>query len=115
MAYFHSALDSFLDEVPEPGAGTIACTQNRIEQIHIMINAYIQVLKNYWTFSGRTKRSDFWLFVLTQSIIFVIGLILSDVHDAFGVLLALYFAGTLLLTTRTGTAGGYWREPASLR
>ena len=61
-----------------------------------MIRAYTQTLKSYWTFSGRTTRSEFWLFVLTQSIIFLIGLILADVHDAAGLVLVIYLLGTLI-------------------
>ena len=82
-----------------------------------MIRAYTQTLKNYMAFSGRTKRSDFWLFVLAQTIIFVIGLILVDLHDAASVVLVLYLLGTLIPTLaatvrRLRDAGrGFWWLP----
>ena len=60
-----------------------------------MINAYTRILQNYVVFSGRTGRSEFWLFVLAQCLILVIGLILADLHGAVGLLLTLYLLGTL--------------------
>ena len=66
-----------------------------------MVKAYTRTLGNYVAFLGRTKRSEFWLFVLAQSLIFVIGLVLVGIHDAVGMLLALYLLGTLIPTLAT--------------
>ena len=63
-----------------------------------MINAYTRVLQNYVVFSGRAGRSEFWLFVLAQGLIVVVGLILADQLSAIGLLLALYLLGTLIPT-----------------
>ncbi len=63
-----------------------------------MIKAYTRALRNYAGFSGRATRSEFWLFVLAQGIVLVIGLILADVHGAVGLLLTLCALGTLVPT-----------------
>ena len=63
-----------------------------------MIRAYTRTLKNYVVFRGRTKRSEFWLFVLAQSLILVIGLVFLGVHDIAGMLLTLYLLATLIPT-----------------
>ena len=63
-----------------------------------MINAYTRILRNYVVFSGRTGRSGFWLFVLAQCLIVVVGLIFADQLSAIGLLLALYLLGTLIPT-----------------
>ena len=74
-------------------------------------------MKNYTAFSGRTKRSDFWLFVLAQTIIFLIGLILVNLHDAASVVLVLYLLGTLIPTFAAtvrrlhDTGRGFWWLP----
>ncbi len=62
------------------------------------MKAYIRTLKNYVVFRGRTRRSEFWLFMLAQSLILVIGLVLVGTHDAAGMLLTLYLLGTLIPT-----------------
>lgn len=60
-----------------------------------MIGAYTRTLKSYMVFDGRTKRSEFGQFVLTQSAITAGALILSSsVNYAVGLLLALYLLGT---------------------
>ena len=64
-----------------------------------MIRAYTRILKSYMAFGGRTRRSEFWLFVLVQGAITVGALILSgSVHDVVVLLLALYLLGTLTPT-----------------
>ena len=92
-----------------------------------MIKAYTRTLKNCVAFSGRTKRSEFWLFVLAQSLVLVIELILVHINDAAGMLLTLYLLGTLIPTLAAtvrrlhdtkGSHGGYlgsWRCSGSLR
>ena len=37
----------------------------------IMINYFVKVLKNYATFSGRARRSEYWYFVLMYMIIYL--------------------------------------------
>ena len=82
-----------------------------------MTKAYTRALKNYVAFSGRTKRSEFWLFILAQSVIFVIGLALVDTHDAVGLLFTLYILGTLIPTLAAtvrrlhDTSRGFWWLP----
>ena len=79
-----------------------------------MIKAYTRTLKNYVAFSGRTKRSEYWLFVLAQSLILAIGLVLAGIHDAAGLLLTLYLLGTLIPTLAAtvrrlhDTSRGFW-------
>ena len=82
-----------------------------------VVKAYTRTLRNYVAFRGRTKRSEFWLFVLAQSLIFVIGLVLAGIHDVAGVLLALYLLGTLIPTLAAivrrlhDTGRGFWWLP----
>ena len=71
-----------------------------------MIEAYARMLRNYVVFRGRTTRYEFWSFVLVQSVITIVALILSGVvHDAVGILLTLY-----LLVTLTPTLAGVVRR-----
>ena len=82
-----------------------------------MIEVYTWTLKNYVAFSGRTKRSELWLFVLAQSLILVVGLVLAGIHDAVGMLLTLYLLGTLIPTLAAtvrrlhDTSRGFWWLP----
>ena len=82
-----------------------------------MIKAYTRTLKSYMAFSGRSKRSEFWLFVLVQSLIVVIGLVLVGIHDAAGLILTLYLLGTLIPTVAAtvrrlhDTSRGLWWLP----
>ena len=62
-----------------------------------MIESYTRMLRNYMVLRGRTTRYDFWSFVLVQCVITIVALILSGVvHDAVGILLALYFFATIM-------------------
>ena len=64
-----------------------------------MLEAYTQTLRKYAVFSGRTSRTEFWQFVLIQTVIFVATLILAvQIHEAFAILLALYLLGTFIPT-----------------
>ena len=82
-----------------------------------MIEVYTWSLKNYVAFSGRTKRSEFWLFVLAQSLILVVGLVLASIHGAVGMLLTVYLLGTLIPTLAAtvrrlhDTSRGFWWLP----
>ena len=68
-------------------------------------------------FSGRSKRSEFWLFVPVQSLIVVIGFVLVGIHDAAGLILTLYLLGTLIPTVAAtvrrlhDTSRGLWWLP----
>jgi len=86
-----------------------------------MIDAYVGMLRNYIVFRGRTSRSAFWSFVLVQGAITVVALILSGVvHDAIGILLALYLLATLVPTLAGlvrrlhDTGRGFWWLPLGL-
>ena len=62
-----------------------------------MLEAYTLALRKYVVFSGRTSRSEFWQFMLVQTVIFVASIILSvQIHEAFAILLAVYLLGTLI-------------------
>ncbi len=61
-----------------------------------MLAAYTRALKNYANFRGRDRRSEFWLFFLAQVIVFIIGLLLSRLYSAFGVIALLYLVATVL-------------------
>ena len=64
-----------------------------------VLEAYTLTVRKYAVFSGRTSRSEFWQFVLVQTVIFVAAVILAvQIHEAFAILLALYFLGTLIPT-----------------
>ncbi len=64
-----------------------------------MLEAYTLTLRKYAVFSGRTSRSEFWQFVLVQTVIFVAAIILAvQIHEAFALLLVLYLLGTLIPT-----------------
>ena len=83
-----------------------------------MIDAYVGMLRNYIVFRGRTSRSAFWSFVLVQGAITVVALVLSGVvHDAIGILLALYLLATLvpalagLVRRLHDTGRGFWWLP----
>lgn len=66
---------------------------------HVMIHAYLHILRNYIVFRGRTSRADFWWFALAQSIVVVVGLILMNASpEVVGTLLALYLLATLIPT-----------------
>ena len=86
-----------------------------------MIEAYARMLRNYMVFGGRTTRSDFWSFVLVHSMITLVTLILSGtLHDAFGILLALYLLATLMPTAAGAvrrlhdTGRGFWWLPVGV-
>jgi uncharacterized membrane protein YhaH (DUF805 family) len=42
-----------------------------------MINCYIHAMKNYASFKGRARRSEYWYFVLVYFIISIIGVVLD--------------------------------------
>lgn len=63
------------------------------------MNWYIQALKSYADFSGRSRRKEFWFFVLFNFIIgFTLGIVDTMLGIGFGVglLSGLYFLGVLV-------------------
>ena len=64
-------------------------------------NYYIHVLKNYATFNGRARRSEYWYFVLFNAIIsFGIGFIGGLI--SFGLLGTIYSLAVLILSIAVG-------------
>ena len=62
------------------------------------MNWYLAVLKNYVGFSGRARRTEYWMFALFNFIIFVVLAILAAITKSFffWILYALYGLGVLL-------------------
>ena len=65
------------------------------------MNWYIQVLKNYATFSGRARRKEYWMFALIHFVVFIILSILDGAlgmitESGFGILSGIYGLATLL-------------------
>lgn len=79
------------------------------------MNWYLSVLKNYAGFSGRARRTEFWMFYLFSFIAMVVlGLIGSLIHNQ--ILLYLYDLAVLVPTLAagarrlhdTGRSGWWW-------
>jgi uncharacterized membrane protein YhaH (DUF805 family) len=62
------------------------------------MNWYLAVLKNYVGFSGRARRTEYWMFALFNFIIFVVLAILAAITKSyfFWILYGLYGLGVLL-------------------
>ena len=65
------------------------------------MNWYIQVLKNYATFSGRARRKEYWMFTLINLVVFIILSILDGAlgmitESGLGILSGIYSLATLL-------------------
>jgi uncharacterized membrane protein YhaH (DUF805 family) len=62
------------------------------------MNWYLAVLKNYVGFSGRARRTEYWMFALFNAIIFLVLAILAAVTKSyfFWILLFLYDLAVLL-------------------
>jgi len=76
---------------------------------------WLGALKNYAGFSGRARRTEFWMFFLFQFIIFAVLGILARVSGAFWVVYYLYLAATLVPTLAVGARrlhdtnrSGFW-------
>ena len=59
------------------------------------MNYYLKVLKQYADFKGRARRSEYWYFVLFNSIIFYILLYIGRTYD-FPLLGMIYYIGFLI-------------------
>ena len=70
----------------------------RVEHLGSVMNWYLTVLKNYVGFSGRARRTEYWMFALVNAIIFIVVGILAAITRSyfFWVLLFLYDLGVLL-------------------
>jgi uncharacterized membrane protein YhaH (DUF805 family) len=63
---------------------------------------YLKVLKNYAVFSGRARRSEYWLFVLFNTIVGVILGIIGVIFGDMGRLLNLYQLAVLIPAIAVG-------------
>lgn len=57
---------------------------------------YINMFKNYATFSGRTRRKDFWMAVLVNFLISLILSILTGIASFFGIIQMIYSLAILI-------------------
>jgi uncharacterized membrane protein YhaH (DUF805 family) len=62
------------------------------------MNWYLAVLKNYVGFSGRARRTEYWMFALFNAIIFIVLAILAAITKSFffWALYGLYALGVLI-------------------
>lgn len=60
------------------------------------MNWYIEVLKKYVTFSGRARRTEYWMFLLFSVIASIVLGVVDGVIGTTPVLGALYSLGVLL-------------------
>jgi len=65
------------------------------------MNYYLKVLQNYATFSGRARRSEFWFFVLFNTIVSII-LSVLDIVLGIGLLNTLYSLAVLVPSIAVG-------------
>ena len=60
---------------------------------------YISVLKNYFTFSGRSSRKEYWMFILINVVIsIIIGIVGSIVGDKYSIISVLYILVMIIPT-----------------
>ena len=57
---------------------------------------YINMFKNYATFSGRSRRKDFWMAVLVNFLISLILSILTGIASFFGIIQMIYSLAILI-------------------
>ena len=66
------------------------------------MNYYLQVLKKYAVFSGRARRSEYWFFVLFNTLAYIAVIALDNILGltfqgiAYGVLYALYSLAVII-------------------
>lgn len=63
---------------------------------------YLKVLKNYAVFSGRARRTEYWMFFLFNAIITIILSILQSIADIDNVLTGIYGLLTILPSLAVG-------------
>jgi uncharacterized membrane protein YhaH (DUF805 family) len=66
------------------------------------MNWYLEVLKKYAVFTGRARRTEYWMFVLVSVIISVVLTVVEMVVRLPGVLSGLYALATLLPSIGVG-------------
>jgi uncharacterized membrane protein YhaH (DUF805 family) len=66
------------------------------------MNWYLAVLKNYVGFSGRARRTEYWMFTLVNAIIFLVLYLLALAAHALIVLYILYGIAVLLPSLAVG-------------
>ena len=64
-------------------------------------NYYIHVLKNYATFNGRARRSEYWYFILFNTLISV-GLNVIGGYISFGLIGTIYSLAVLIPSIAVG-------------
>ncbi|MFE1961818.1 DUF805 domain-containing protein [Streptomyces sp. NPDC059479] len=60
------------------------------------MNWYLAVLKNYAGFSGRARRTEFWMFVLFNILAEIVVAIIDSVIGLNSILIGLYFLAVLI-------------------
>jgi uncharacterized membrane protein YhaH (DUF805 family) len=63
---------------------------------------YLKVLKNYVVFQGRARRKEYWMFVLINSIISVILMVVEEFAGLSGVLSGIYYLAVFLPSLALG-------------
>jgi uncharacterized membrane protein YhaH (DUF805 family) len=63
---------------------------------------YLKVLKNYAVFSGRARRTEYWMFFLFNAIITIILSILQSIADIDNLLTGIYGLLTILPSLAVG-------------
>ena len=63
---------------------------------------YLKVLKNYAVFSGRARRTEYWMFFLFNAIITIILSILQRIADIDNILTGIYGLLTILPSLAVG-------------
>ncbi|KQL33090.1 hypothetical protein AN960_22060 [Bacillus sp. FJAT-25509] len=63
---------------------------------------YLKVLKNYAVFSGRARRTEYWMFFLFNAIITIILSILQSIADIDNILTGIYGLLTILPSLAVG-------------
>ncbi|TXD98328.1 DUF805 domain-containing protein [Psychrobacter frigidicola] len=75
---------------PPPLPNTTDANSHGVESNYGMIDWFKKGLRNYATFSGRARRKEYWYFVLVQSILMIIAMILDSI--VFGSEMGLFYA-----------------------
>ncbi len=57
---------------------------------------YLEVIKQYAVFSGRSRRSEFWTFMLLNLVILIVLRIMDGIADASGVVVLTYSLAVLV-------------------
>jgi uncharacterized membrane protein YhaH (DUF805 family) len=60
------------------------------------MNWYLAVLKKYAQFSGRARRTEYWMFFLFNLLIFIALMIVEGILGSMGIIGALYGLATLI-------------------